>query len=261
MALGIDYNSGIPHTNGAPTHDPGTNGGKLAYDHVNRVKYKHVSGTTWEVDASGGGGGGVATVTGAPVDNTDPLNPVINAIPLNATGAPVTAYTGSSVWRTSVPLDDYYEGGVAWDKFMDKPTAIMADMPGAFCWYSGVDGSYRSFFQSNPQEGYFEFGGTNPGGGYSSLLATYQGIKLVASGLGTSAGIDLRGNGVMEFYCSTFFDFGTTAPMALPRLNVIDRDALTPSEGYIIYCTDATANDSSTGVTQTYNGTSWKNHW
>lgn len=57
MALGIDYNSGIPHTNGAPTHDPGTNGGKLAYDHVNRVKYKHVSGTTWEVDASGGGGG------------------------------------------------------------------------------------------------------------------------------------------------------------------------------------------------------------
>lgn len=46
-----------------------------------------------------------------------------------------------------------------------------------------------------------------------------------------------------------------------PRLTESERDALTPSAGWTIYCTDATANDGSTGVLQTYNGSTWKNHW
>jgi hypothetical protein len=44
------------------------------------------------VDPAAGGGGGVASVTGDSVDNTDPANPVVNAIPLAGTtaGNPVT---------------------------------------------------------------------------------------------------------------------------------------------------------------------------
>lgn len=40
----------------------------------------------------GGGGGGIESVTGDSVDNTDPNNPIVNAIPLSGTaeGAPLT---------------------------------------------------------------------------------------------------------------------------------------------------------------------------
>ena len=31
--------------------------------------------------------------------------------------------------------------------------------------------------------------------------------------------------------------------------------------GSTIFCTDATATDASTGVMQTWNGSTWKNHW
>ena len=34
-----------------------------------------------------------------------------------------------------------------------------------------------------------------------------------------------------------------------------------PAAGYIIYCSDCTATDSSTGVQQVYNGSTWKNAW
>lgn len=46
-----------------------------------------------------------------------------------------------------------------------------------------------------------------------------------------------------------------------PQYTTTQRDALSPSAGWTIYCTDATANDTSTGVMQTYNGSTWKNHW
>lgn len=37
--------------------------------------------------------------------------------------------------------------------------------------------------------------------------------------------------------------------------------ALTPDGKWTVFCTDCTATDGSTGVLQTYNGTTWKNHW
>lgn len=49
----------------------------------------------------------------------------------------------------------------------------------------------------------------------------------------------------------------------LNRLTTSQRGAISggPTAGLMIYCTDCTANDGSTGVTQTYNGSTWKNHW
>lgn len=46
-----------------------------------------------------------------------------------------------------------------------------------------------------------------------------------------------------------------------PQYTTTQRDSLSPSAGWTIYCTDCTATDSSTGVLQTYNGSTWKNHW
>ncbi len=45
-------------------------------------------------------------------------------------------------------------------------------------------------------------------------------------------------------------------------IDMATRDLISsPNPGTTIFCTDATATDSSTGVMQVYNGTTWKNAW
>jgi hypothetical protein len=47
-----------------------------------------------------------------------------------------------------------------------------------------------------------------------------------------------------------------------PRMTTAQRDAIaSPATGITLFCTDCNANDASTGVMQTYNGTTWKNYW
>lgn len=41
----------------------------------------------------------------------------------------------------------------------------------------------------------------------------------------------------------------------------VQYEGSSPAAGYIIYCSDCTATDSSTGVQQVYNGSTWKNAW
>lgn len=54
----------------------------------------------------------------------------------------------------------------------------------------------------------------------------------------------------------------TTRGMLPPRMTSTQRDAITSKgTGETIYCTDCTATDTSTGVMQTYNGSTWKNNW
>lgn len=209
--------------------------------------------THWVTPSGGGGGGGVASVTGDAVDNTDPANPVVNAIPLDATGGGVTSYAGSSVWRTSVPPDDYYEGGVAWDKFMDKSTALFDNLPGAFCWYGGVDGGQRSFFQSKPDEGYFEFGGTQPGSAYARVQATPYVVRLDAVGA-SSASIIVNSSGAINFSATQYFDFGYGGAIIFPRIDESTRDALIPDVGWAIF-------NTTVGKLQVYDGSTWQSAW
>jgi hypothetical protein len=55
---------------------------------------------------------------------------------------------------------------------------------------------------------------------------------------------------------------GTTGGFLPPRLTTAQRDAIaSPATGLTLFCTDCTATDASTGVMQTYNGTTWKNYW
>jgi len=53
-----------------------------------------------------------------------------------------------------------------------------------------------------------------------------------------------------------------TGVTRLGRFTTTQRNAISsPATGYVIFCTDATATDSSTGVMQVYNGSVWKNAW
>lgn len=54
----------------------------------------------------------------------------------------------------------------------------------------------------------------------------------------------------------------TTSGFLPPVMTTAQRDAIsTPATGLMIFCSDCTATDASTGVTQTYNGSTWKNFW
>lgn len=54
----------------------------------------------------------------------------------------------------------------------------------------------------------------------------------------------------------------TTKGMLPPRMTSAQRDAISsPAAGLTLYCTDCTATDSSAGVLQVWNGSSWKNAW
>jgi len=95
-----------------------------------------------------------------------------------------------------------------------------------------------------------EFGGSVTLTGGASSVSGYQGGDiLLIGGTGTAAQykgrVRVLANGLV-----------------FPNLTTTQRDALTSvAAGTTIYCSNATANDSSTGVIQTYNGTTWKNHW
>jgi hypothetical protein len=54
----------------------------------------------------------------------------------------------------------------------------------------------------------------------------------------------------------------TTQGFLPPVMTNTQKTAISsPATGLTVYCTDCTATDSSTGVMQTYNGSTWKNNW
>lgn len=82
-------------------------------------------------------------------------------------------------------------------------------------------------------------------GDYSSMTAEMQYDSYVFwndDGVGEYAEISLDG-------------------ISLPKFTAANRPTLGGSDFKSIYCTDCTATDTSTGVIQTWNGATWKNHW
>ncbi len=101
------------------------------------------------------------------------------------------------------------------------------------------------------------------GSGSSSLTELLLGEK--------SDGVDvIKANnggqvaiGAGAYTTSTVLDVqSTNAVLAPPRMTTAQRDLIpTPPNGGIIFCTDCTATDGSTGVSQTYSSSAWRNHY
>lgn len=79
------------------------------------------------------------------------------------------------------------------------------------------------------------------------------------------AGVNVRVNtGTASATSSASFEVGGTNKGSIPApvMTSTQKSAISsPAIGLTVYCSDCTATDASTGVTQTYNGSTWKNHW
>jgi len=109
---------------------------------------------------------------------------------------------------------------------------------------------------------------TSTGGGFemsggSSVDGAGGGFQLYAGSSTNSTGGDVvlgGGSGATAADAGRVLLYGNG--VVLPNLTTAQRDLLTVlSTGQTIYNTDATADDSSTGVMQVYNGSVWKNAW
>ena len=231
------------------------------------------NGTVWApgTDDTGGGGGGgsVESVTGTSVDNTDPANPVVNAIPINPpTGVDFTAYGNDLQWKSNLGWG--YDSGLKWDQRVIRTFGDFSENRGGYVWY-GINEGITSYFQYVPGSFNWEFGSTVPDQSAGYLLADANSISLNAKDFteGKQRTIYFETTGAFN-NISVINEGGgidmitTTGTVVLPRLTSADRGSLASGAlvaGATIYCTDCTANDSSTGVVQTYNGSTWKNHW
>jgi hypothetical protein len=129
-------------------------------------------------------------------------------------------------------------------------------------------GNFQTYSTNN--YGFVHFNGSSK---YMGIGVGTDGITRIATG--TSSGIApaiyinaaYGGNGNVGIGGSPV----TSAKLAVtstssgflpPVMTSTQRDAIaTPDTGLMIFCSDCTATDASTGVTQTYNGSTWKNFW
>lgn len=86
-----------------------------------------------------------------------------------------------------------------------------------------------------------------------TTIGAYGGIRMPTTGTTVTVG---RTSGISLGVTSTVGAF------VFPVMTNAQKGAIaSPAAGYSVYCSDCTATDASTGVVQTYNGTTWKNHW
>jgi hypothetical protein len=128
------------------------------------------------------------------------------------------------------------------------------------------------------------FNGDYASGSYRSELTSNNVIKANGGSLTLCANTGVSNNfanftptDILTVYgTNTNVGIGTTTPASTsilelsstskgllpPRMtNTQKNNIVSPATGLTIYCTDCTATDASTGVMQTYNGTTWKNYW
>jgi hypothetical protein len=117
---------------------------------------------------------------------------------------------------------------------------------------------------------------------WATLLSTYtNGLALTAEGGSgvikfITGGPNFTTNERMRIESDGDVGIGTASPAASsildinsttrgflpPRMTTVERNLIaSPATGLIIFCTDCTATDGSTGVSQTYSSSTWKNHY
>lgn len=117
--------------------------------------------------------------------------------------------------------------------------------------------------------------GSNLTGGVAGVELAFINSNIAANGFSFIQQTAVNtGTHIMRLKSNGYVGIGTANPLAIldltsttrgmlpPRMTSAQRDAITSKgTGETIYCTDCTATDASTGVMQTYNGSTWKNNW
>lgn len=135
-----------------------------------------------------------------------------------------------------------------------------------------IHGSGASTFSDNQLGGYTRLAaGTSNGNGvppdviFATADATTSGTTKqtlanrwwIKGETGTLSNVSSPPTNVVQYVSSTT-QFGHSTPV----MTTAQRNAISsPAAGDEVYCSDCTADDASTGVKQTYNGSTWKNHW
>jgi hypothetical protein len=86
---------------------------------------------------------------------------------------------------------------------------------------------------------------------------------VINTGIFSSAGAVWSPSATASLVSSSAFTVtSTTQGFLPPRMTTVQRNAIgSPATGLVVFCTDCTATDGSTGVSQTYSSGTWKNHY
>jgi hypothetical protein len=129
--------------------------------------------------SGGGGGGGIETVTGDSVDNTDPLNPVVNAIPLAGTvsGSPVTG----DIELSNAPRRIYDIFGdstreIIWDDENGVKIKITDSVSGNECFIAVFDSQIQIQSTNGTSNYLYNFSVTNNGIIINSSDPNFEGV-------------------------------------------------------------------------------------
>lgn len=209
---------------------------------ANGMHLKVVSGLPAWVDtsASGGGGGDAYLANNQTFTGTNQFNKNVTIGQSSYTSGMPTLFTinydGSASYGVrGIQLNDKFNGGTGTIQL--------------------IGGSSNFYF-------------TNGSGGNSRLVAS--GLQNPSSGNYISAGgtsftvIGDRFAVGNNLNSGALFEVATTTKFSIPWPPMTDSQKGSLGSlvaGATVYCSDCTASDASTGVVQTYNGSTWKNHW
>lgn len=235
--------------------DPIEDGSIIRNTDDSEIQVYNATTDTWEALSTpgmGGGGGSVATVTGSAVDNTDPANPVVNAIPFVFPDEMFA--TGSNAF-----LGGHFDCGLS--NFNTSTLDPFNGFPfyGLYGHDTGNDYKFMLGFTEDGGSTFFNLEAWSSGqslnttfGPGSFAVTTIHGGDYHSFGIGDNLTWSKNGTSVFSVQdnLTTFYN-----PVRLANVNTSTRDAFSaPSaqEGWQIQNTD-------THTPQYYDGTSWQN--
>ncbi len=197
-------------------------------------------------------------------------------------GSPISGISGLRFTFSSdnsVSLGNVYNMGV-----LRKLTIGMDGSGGGTASVDGIisSGEHSGSNTNMPGSDLFIRGGCGTGNSHGGIGTTdnragrtyIQAADTVASGIGAQTYTDR----IVVWREGTTISHGTaTVPhqssvlevqsssafaVPVPIMTLAQRDAVSAKKpGHTVFCTDCLANDTSIGVTQTWNGTEWKSYW
>lgn len=197
-------------------------------------------------------------------------------------GSPISGVSGlrfSFSSDNSVSISNVYNMGV-----LRKLTVGMDGSGGGTASVDGIisSGEHNGANTNMPGSDLFIRGGSGTGNSHGGIGTTdnragrtyIQAADTVGSGTGAQTytdrivawreGTTISHGSATVPHQSSVLEVQSSSAFAVPMpvMTLMQRDAVSAKKaGHTLFCTDCIANDATTGVTQTWNGTEWKNYW